>query len=186
MSEPQLPAFKRQHKPGHDWNKIGAIATVLGTIVAVVALYPMISGAFRHSDNRRVFDGPIGQIAFREKGWDPRGFSRDDLNSMADRVAYKYAGHYTDEVNGDRNPYNTMCAITLRANPSSSYPYGGDSGFVYVQAGTTKKAQGVVLHNPTVDEIYRTRMNYEYVPAECYPGPPGKIQYEHTFDELFK
>lgn len=173
--------------PHRNWEKIGAIATVIGTVIATVALYPVVSNAFdKPPHTQRVFDGPIGQIAFREKGWDPRGFSREQLNSPADRVSYRYAGHYTDKINGDRNSLNKMCTITLRANPSSSFPYEGDSGFVYVQPGTSKKAEGIILHNPTLEEIYNTRLAYEYVPAECYPGPAGKITFEHSFEELFE
>jgi len=166
-----------------NWGKISAYAGIIGAGAAILALYPIVV----HSDppkveQHRMFDGPIARIATQERGWDKRGFEPDQMDSMASEITYRYAGHYNDDVNGDRNPHNEMCAIKLRANPSIISPslYPGDSGFVYVQPGTVKKSPGVVLYNPTVNDIYLTRLDYEFVPSECWPG---NYQYLHKFDE---
>jgi hypothetical protein len=156
-------------KQPHNWNRTGAIAGVVGAVVAIFALGVSLLPLLKPADYKRVFDGPVAQIAVREKSWDDRGFKPEDLASMASEIEYRYAGHYVG-ADGDRNPSNTMCAILLHANPSSTHPYGGESGFVYVQNGTDRKAEGIVLHNPTLDDIYTTRMEYEYVQAECWSG----------------
>lgn len=175
----KLPPEKAKN---HNWGKIGAVAGIVGAVAAVLALWPIVKGDNRpQPEQHRIFDGPIARIATHERGWDERGFEPSQMDSMASEVVYRYAGHYSDSINGDRNPNNDMCAIKLRANPSATFPYPGDSGFVYVQPGTTKQPQGTILHNPTLDEIYRTRLNYEFVSAECWPG--DTLQYPHSFPE---
>ncbi len=163
-------------KKPRNWERIGAIAGIVGAVVAVVALVPTVRGLVVPSNHQRVFDGPIAQIAVHQKGWDMRGFNPSDMNSVADQVEYQFAGHYTDP-NGDRNPGNVMCGVTLHANPSSSFPYDGESGFVYIQTGTPRHPQGVVLYNPTLETVYTTRLDYEYVPPECWPG---NMRYPHV------
>jgi hypothetical protein len=153
-----------------NWEKISAIAGIFGAIAAIIALAPMIHAAITHSGNNHLFDGPIAQIAVNERGYDARGFSQDDLSSMGDMVTYRYSGHYKAASRYD-NSDNKVCKLTLHANPPSTYPYGGASGFVYIQAGTESHPQQEILHNPTLVAIYQKKLDFkEYVPQECWPG----------------
>ncbi len=151
-------------------------------MAAVIALVPVVQGFGPDANPSNVMNGPIAQVAVSQKDWDIRGFKPSDVNSMADEVTYQYAGHYIDKATGDRNPTNTMCSITLHANRGPKHPYGGEGGFVYVQSGTTRLAQGITLYNPTLDDIYTTRLNYEYVSAECWPGKQS-LKYPHESAE---
>lgn len=153
-----------------NWEKISAIAGIFGAIAAIIALAPMIHAAITHSGNSHLFDGPIAQTAVNERGYDARGFSSSDLSSMGDMVTYRYSGHYKASGRYD-NPDNKVCKLTLHANPPSTYPYGGASGFVYIQAGTESHPQQEILHNPTLVAIYQKKLDFkEYVPQECWPG----------------
>lgn len=155
----------------HNWEKIGAVAGIFGAVAAIIALFPMVSGALRDGDHRKLFEGPIAQIAITERGYDSQGFSQHDATTMADIVTYRYSGHYKDKAGTDTNPENKICKLTLHANPPASHPYGGESGFVYVQAGTSSHPERAILYNPTVDEIYRKKLEFkEYVAPECWPG----------------
>jgi hypothetical protein len=154
-----------------NWEKIGAIAGIFGAVAAMIALFPMISSAFHGSGQVTDFDGSIAQTAINERGYDKRGFSEQDRFSMNDMVSYQFSGHYIDTSGKDTNPTNKVCRLTLHANRSSSLPYGGENGFVYIQAGTDSHPQTAILHNPTIDAIYRKKLDFkEYVPPECWPG----------------
>ncbi len=179
---PQEKSSGENHKRSLRWTIIGSSAGVIGAFAACVALYPVFKGPEPpKTDQHRMFDGPIARIATNEKGWDERGFEPDEMNSMSSEIIYRYAGHYSDPVNGDRNPNNEMCAIKLRANPSATFLYSGDSGFVYLQPGNSKHQQGITLHNPTLAAIYQTRIDYEEpIPQECYPG---NMKFPHEFPE---
>ncbi len=153
-----------------NWEKVGAIAGIFGALAALIALAPMIHAAITHSSNSRLFDGPIAQTAINERGFDARGFSSSDLSTMTDIVTYRYSGHYKRQGRDD-NPNNKVCTLTLHANPPSTFPYGGASGFVYIQAGTSSHPEQEILHNPTLAAIYQKKLDFkEYVPTECWPG----------------
>ena len=175
MSEINLqhPPDERAKKSARhiNWDRIGAIAGVFGALAAIIALWPVASNAIHRTDNHTLFEGPIAQTAINERGYNEAGFSMHDLTTMADIVTYQFAGHYVDKAEGDHNPDNKMCSLTLHANPPSSYPYGGASGFVYIQAGTSYHPESEILHNPTVDDIYRKKLDFrEHVYPECWPG----------------
>jgi|GEM_PF-3159645 len=160
-------------KKRYNWGAIGAISGIVGTVGTLAALYPsyipVVGNAFSH--NEHVYDGPIAQIAIHEKGWDARGFTTDGLTTTADQVKYHFAGHYKDAQTDDANPNNDVCELTLHANPATSYPYGGQSGFVYLQSGTTYHPESKIEYNPTPDEIYKIKLDFhEFVPAKCWPG----------------
>ena len=173
-----------------------AVATILSAILAIpAAIYPIwkdsskshANGASGKMQNRRLYDGTIAYIATHWESWDKRGFDPRDLNSAASPITYQYAGHYKDD-DGDHNPANKMCTVQLTANPSGSFPYGGPSGFVYIQAGTSSHPEGDVLYNPkNPDAVYRMQMkNDQYVPPECWPGDGYKnndVRYPHSFEE---
>ncbi len=179
---PRKNSSGENHKRSLRWTKIGSIAGVVGAVAACVALYPIFNGPEPpKTDQHRMFDGPIARIATNERGWDKRGFEPDKMDSMSNEITYRFAGHYSDAINGDHNPNNEMCAIKLRANPSATFPYSGDSGFVYLQPGNSKHQQGTTLHNPTLEAIYRTQIDYEDpIPQECYPG---NMRFLHDFAE---
>jgi hypothetical protein len=171
-----------------------AIATIVSAILAIpAAFYPIWkdAGATKTDtkpQTRRLYDGTIASIATHWESWDIRGFDPRDLNSPASPVTYQYAGHYKDDTNGDRNPTNRMCTMQLYANPSGAFPYGGASGFVYVQAGTSSRPEGEILYNPkNPDAVYRMQIkNGQYVPPECWPGDGDKnndVRYLHDFGE---
>lgn len=158
-----------EHSP-FNWEKVGAIAGIFGAVAAIIALIPIINPAPAHTNAKQLFDGPIAKTAVDERGYDTRGFSSTDMSSMADTVTYRYSGHYK-RAGVDDNPDNKVCKLTLHANPPANLPYGGASGFVYLQAGTGAHPEAVVLHNPTVAEIYQKKLDFkEYVPTECWPG----------------
>lgn len=154
-----------------NWEKISAIAGIFGAIAAVIALAPMIHAALAHTGDSKLFEGPIAQTAITQRGYDAHGFSQTDLSTMADIVTYRYSGHYKSSDGKDSNSTNKVCSLTLKANPPSSFPYGGKSGFVYIQAGTETHPDQYVLHNPTLADIYQKKLDFkEYVSPECWPG----------------
>lgn len=178
-----MPEKKQDSKEHRDyWGKIGTAAGLVGALAAVVALPPAY-GHFVHHDApssiRQKYDGPIAEIAVNELNWDPRGFLQTDFTNDSDTVTYAYAGHYIHPDTGiSDNPNDELCKITLHANPSSTLPYGGESGFVFVQPASDKIPKGTVLHNPKLAAIYETMRKYEFVPQACYPlnlkFPPRK------------
>ncbi|HKR81865.1 MAG TPA: hypothetical protein VJR27_02600 [Candidatus Saccharimonadales bacterium] len=171
------------HKRSFNWSKIGGIAGIVGAVAACLALYPLVVKDPQppKTEQHLMFDGPIARIATNEKAWDERGFEPNEMNSMSSEITYRYAGHYSDPINGDHNPNNEMCAIKLRANPSATFPYAGDSGFVYLQPGNPKHTHGTTLYNPTLETIYQTRLDYDDpIPQECYPG---NMKFPHDFRE---
>lgn len=173
-----------------------AIATIVSAILAIPAtVYPIwkdmssSSKAESKPQTHHLFDGPIAQIAAYQENWDVRGFDPSVVRSLASPVVYQYAGHYKDE-NGDRNPDNQMCSIELYANPAGTFPYGGESGFVYIQPGTATHPASEILYNPkNPDAVYRLQMkNGQYVPPQCWPGDGlqnNDVRYPHGYNEYF-
>jgi hypothetical protein len=169
-----------------------AIATIVSGAVAVPAAFAAFYPIWKDSTATQAqmqhnMDGPIAEIATRERGWDKRGFDPRDMNSLAEQVTYQYAGHFKDK-DGDHNPMNQMCSVTLHANPSTTLPYGKELGFVYVQAGTDEHPTSEVLYNPaSVDAVYRLQQkNGQYVPPQCWPGDGHEnndVRYPHSDED---
>jgi hypothetical protein len=172
---------EKAKKHSRNWGRIGAIASIVGTAAGILALYPIAFKESNHSQSEQhIFDGPIARIATQERGWDKRGFDPKDMDSGVNEIIYRFAGHFLDPINGDRNPNNAICTIKLRANPSNNPPYHGDSGFVYIQPGGPKQSQGTILYNPTLAAVYQTWYDHDFVPPECWPG---NFKFPHEFPE---
>jgi hypothetical protein len=190
---PELAPSERKKAKRSRLSYAVAVATILSAILTIpAAIYPIWKDSSKghatgRMQNRRLYDGATAYIATHWESWDKRGFDPRDMNSAASPITYQYAGHYKDD-DGDRNPTNKMCTIQLTANPSGSFPYGGPSGFVYIQAGTSSHPEGDILYNPkNPDAVYRMQIkNDQYVPPECWPGDGYKnndVRYPHSFEE---
>lgn len=153
------------HARRPDWEKWGVIVGVVGLLLTAMGMaLPGVIGVLSHAKGGgAALDGPLAQIAISQKGYDQRGFSQEALTSTASSVLYRYSGHYQAT-----NNTNSICTITLYANPAKGLPFGGASGFVYIQRANSTYTTDKVLHNPTVHEIWETKVTYGEGSPECY------------------
>jgi hypothetical protein len=160
----EYPEPPKPERPLTKMQKISlgiALATVAIPCLQMAPTYlPVVDYITGDADDRRVYDGPIAAIAVNQRGWDERGFRKADFSSDSGLALYHYIGH---RMVGKRrgNPENKVCEIVLYANPSTTFPYGGDSGFVY------KVNEQEILYNPTLMTIYEARSKHGPVPPEC-------------------
>lgn len=180
------------HKKVRKTSRLVAIATIISGLLAIpataAAFYPIWKDNVNNKPvTQHIYDGPIAKIATDYLNWDKRGFDPRDMDSLASRITYQYGGHYIDK-DGDRNPTNEMCTIVLYANPATALPYGQESGFVYIQAGTATHSTSEILYNPkSPDAVYRLQIkNGQYVPPQCWPGDGHQnndVRYPHRLEE---